>query len=219
MFVHDHLPLETCNAWPRRSPRSGSGSATRPSSSPPRAAPPPESPGPWAVAAAPSRTGSPATTAAARRPSGAAPPRPPATPGRAGAGPLPRAARGRAHARGRRLHLLRATISAASWSDEFGVILELAGGLRPAAPPRLQQPDAPAPAQGRRRGAAGDLQGGRRRPDPGHRARPTPSEEVQVWFEDEARFGQQGTLTRVWARTGLAAARRCGRTSTAISTC
>jgi transposase len=29
-----------------------------------------------------------------------------------------------------------------------------------------------------------------------------PDEEVQVWFEDEARFGQQGTLARVWARTG-----------------
>ena len=23
-----------------------------------------------------------------------------------------------------------------------------------------------------------------------------------MWFQDEARFGQQGTLTRVWARTG-----------------
>ena len=29
-----------------------------------------------------------------------------------------------------------------------------------------------------------------------------PDETVQVWFEDEARFGQQGTLTRVWARRG-----------------
>jgi putative transposase len=29
-----------------------------------------------------------------------------------------------------------------------------------------------------------------------------PDEKVQVWFEDEARFGQQGTLTRVWARRG-----------------
>lgn len=29
-----------------------------------------------------------------------------------------------------------------------------------------------------------------------------PGEEVQVWFEDEARFGQQGTLARVWARRG-----------------
>jgi transposase len=29
-----------------------------------------------------------------------------------------------------------------------------------------------------------------------------PEEDVQVWFEDEARFGQQGTLARVWARRG-----------------
>ena len=29
-----------------------------------------------------------------------------------------------------------------------------------------------------------------------------PDEQVQVWFEDEARFGQQGTLTRVGARRG-----------------
>ena len=25
---------------------------------------------------------------------------------------------------------------------------------------------------------------------------------MQVWFQDEARFGQQGTRTRVWARRG-----------------
>lgn len=29
-----------------------------------------------------------------------------------------------------------------------------------------------------------------------------PQERVEVWFQDEARFGQQGTLTRVWAKTG-----------------
>jgi hypothetical protein len=29
-----------------------------------------------------------------------------------------------------------------------------------------------------------------------------PKQRVEVWFEDEARFGQQGTLTRVWAPTG-----------------
>ena len=29
-----------------------------------------------------------------------------------------------------------------------------------------------------------------------------PDEEVRVYFEDEARFGQQGTMARVWARTG-----------------
>jgi transposase len=29
-----------------------------------------------------------------------------------------------------------------------------------------------------------------------------PDQRVEVWFQDEARFGQQGTLTRKWARTG-----------------
>src|SRR3954468_12070591 len=29
-----------------------------------------------------------------------------------------------------------------------------------------------------------------------------PEQEIQLWFEDEARFGQQGTLARVWARRG-----------------
>ena len=29
-----------------------------------------------------------------------------------------------------------------------------------------------------------------------------PDEVVEVWFEDEARFGQKGTLTRVWAERG-----------------
>ena len=32
--------------------------------------------------------------------------------------------------------------------------------------------------------------------------RPAPRERVEVWFADEARFGRQGTLTRVWARRG-----------------
>jgi transposase len=29
-----------------------------------------------------------------------------------------------------------------------------------------------------------------------------PGQTIQVWHQDEARFGQQGTLTRVWARRG-----------------
>ncbi|MBM4076169.1 MAG: winged helix-turn-helix domain-containing protein [Planctomycetes bacterium] len=29
-----------------------------------------------------------------------------------------------------------------------------------------------------------------------------PDQRIEVWHEGEARFGQQGTLTRVWARTG-----------------
>ena len=29
-----------------------------------------------------------------------------------------------------------------------------------------------------------------------------PDKQVEVWFQDEARFGQQGTLTKVWAPKG-----------------
>ena len=29
-----------------------------------------------------------------------------------------------------------------------------------------------------------------------------PQRQVEVWFQDESRFGQQGTLTHVWARRG-----------------
>ena len=29
-----------------------------------------------------------------------------------------------------------------------------------------------------------------------------PQKKVEVWFQDEARIGQQGTLTRVWAQRG-----------------
>ena len=29
-----------------------------------------------------------------------------------------------------------------------------------------------------------------------------PDRQVEVWFQDEARFGQQGTQTRKWARRG-----------------
>jgi transposase len=29
-----------------------------------------------------------------------------------------------------------------------------------------------------------------------------PDRQVEVWFQDEARFGQQGTITRKWARRG-----------------
>ena len=29
-----------------------------------------------------------------------------------------------------------------------------------------------------------------------------PEQAVEIWFQDEARFGQQGTLTRVWAERG-----------------
>src|SRR5512142_3536514 len=35
-----------------------------------------------------------------------------------------------------------------------------------------------------------------------------PENVIQVWHQDEARFGQQGTLTRVWARRGSRPRRR-----------
>jgi hypothetical protein len=33
---------------------------------------------------------------------------------------------------------------------------------------------------------------------PGH----LPLDRVDIWFQDEARFGQQNTTTRLWAKTG-----------------
>ncbi len=33
-------------------------------------------------------------------------------------------------------------------------------------------------------------------------AKEHPDKRIEVWFQDEARFGQQGTLTRVWAAVG-----------------
>jgi transposase len=47
-----------------------------------------------------------------------------------------------------------------------------------------------------------------------------PGEEIQVWHEDEARFGQQGTITRVWARRGSRPrrVRQNGRTSLYVLT-
>ena len=91
--------------------------------------------------------------------------------------------------------------SAPSSGREFGVTLQPAGRLRPAAPPRLLLPRPPAPPpQGRPRGAGGVQKKVAGQLD--DIARDHPGERVEVWFEDEARFGQKGTLTTVWARRG-----------------
>ena len=45
-----------------------------------------------------------------------------------------------------------------------------------------------------------------------------PDREVRVYFEDEARFGTQGTITRVWARRGRGPG-PCGRTAASGCTC
>src|SRR3954451_13245393 len=75
-------------------------------------------------------------------------------------------------------------------------------GRQGAAPARLRPPLRPAEAPEGGRGGAGGVQKGSAElvaaAPPGH-ARGKP---VEVWFQDEARVGQQGTLTRVWARRG-----------------
>lgn len=47
-----------------------------------------------------------------------------------------------------------------------------------------------------------------------------PGDRVEVWFEDEARFGQQGTLTTVWAPRGSrpVAPRQCGYANVQVLT-
>ena len=69
-------------------------------------------------------------------------------------------------------------------------------------PARLRPPVGPPQAPEGGRGGAGGVQKGFaelvREALPEH-ARGKP---VEVWFQDEARVGRQGTLTRVWARRG-----------------
>src|SRR5215218_3005674 len=75
-------------------------------------------------------------------------------------------------------------------------------GRQGAAPARLRSPvGAPEAPEGGRGGAGGVQKGFAALVTaalPEH-ARGKP---VEVWFQDEARVGQQGTLTRVWARRG-----------------
>ena len=84
----------------------------------------------------------------------------------------------------------------------FAVRAARAHGRQGAAPARLHPRVGPAEAPEGRRGGAGGVQKGFaelvREALPEH-ARGKP---VEVWFLDEARVGQQGTLTRVWARRG-----------------
>src|SRR3954467_14277501 len=77
-----------------------------------------------------------------------------------------------------------------------------AQGGQGAAPPGLPPPVGASPAPEGGRGGAGGVQKGFAEPVAGalpERARGKP---VEIWFQDEARVGQQGTLTRVWARRG-----------------
>ena len=120
-----------------------------------------------------SRTGSPSTTAAAiealhERPRSGRPP----LPGPGAVPPVEATPRRPAPARGRRLHPPGRRRPA---DPRAGIRRpdEPPGRLRPAPSPRLQQPDAPAPARGRQPRGAGVLQGDRRRADRRHRRRST----------------------------------------------
>src|SRR4051794_4012391 len=110
---------------------------------------------------------------------------------RAGAGPRP--GRGRTLAAGRPAGPDRGPLRGPA---------ARALGRQGAAPARLHPPVGPAEAPEGGRGGAGGVQEafaelvaaalpGRARGEP-----------VEVWFQDEARVGQQGTLARVWARRG-----------------
>src|SRR4051812_31752704 len=75
-------------------------------------------------------------------------------------------------------------------------------GRRGAAPARLRPPVGQAGAPEGGRGGAGGVREGFAEPVAGAPPEHARGKPVEVWFEDEARVGRQGTLTRVWARRG-----------------
>src|SRR5690349_20606573 len=77
-----------------------------------------------------------------------------------------------------------------------------AHGRQGAAPARLQPRVGPAPAPEGGRGGAGGVQKGFAELVAGALPEQARGKPVEVWFLDEARVGQQGTLTRLWARRG-----------------
>src|SRR5689334_16019102 len=88
-------------------------------------------------------------------------------------------------------------------------------GRQGAAPARLHPPVGQAEAPEGRRGGAGGVQKGFAELVAGALPEHARGKPVEVWFQDEARVGRQGTLTRVWARRGTRPRaprdRRCAR--------
>src|SRR3954452_20933216 len=70
------------------------------------------------------------------------------------------------------------------------------------APARVRPPVGPSPAPEGGRGGAGGVQKSFADLVSGALPEHARGKPVEVWFQDEARVGQQGTLTRVWARRG-----------------
>src|SRR4051794_18555645 len=77
-----------------------------------------------------------------------------------------------------------------------------AHGRQGAAPARLRPPVGPSPAPEGGRGGAGSVQKGFAELVAGARPEHPRGKPVEVWFQEEARVGQQGTLPRVWAGRG-----------------
>src|SRR3954454_18526506 len=75
-------------------------------------------------------------------------------------------------------------------------------GRRGAAPARLPPPVGASPAPEGGRGGAGGVHKSLAELVAGALPEHARGKPVEVWFQDEARVGQQGTLTRVWARRG-----------------
>src|SRR4051812_13131523 len=81
-------------------------------------------------------------------------------------------------------------------------------GRQGPAPARLRPPVGQAEAPEGGRGGAGGVQKGFAELVAGALPEHARGKPVEVWFLDEARVGQQGTLTRVWARHPAASAPR-----------
>ena len=176
------------------------GLGCRPSSWPSKARPHPASPTASAAAAAPSRPGSPPTTAAGSPPCRIAPtPAAPILPRdqearfleRLDAPPHP--ADGVCCLRGEDIRRIL--------EQEFGARYSLDGVYKllrrlgySSLMPRPQHPDTDPQAQEFFKEIVLEQIEAIAEEHPG--------EEVRVWVHDEARFGQQGTITRVWARRG-----------------
>ena len=79
--------------------------------------------------------------------------------------------------------------------------LQPGGDLSIAAPDGLLVPEAPTSTPKDGPGNSGGLETGLP-PFYQHVQQEHPGRPVETWFQDESRFGQQGTLTRVWAKRG-----------------
>src|SRR3954468_640972 len=75
-------------------------------------------------------------------------------------------------------------------------------GRQGPAPARLRPPVGAPQAPAERSGGPGGVQKGFAELVEGALPEHARGKPVEVWFQDEARVGQQGTLTRVWARRG-----------------